>query len=368
MRKILLFLIIFSIFSIFFNIFSNAQEIHEIDIPTPNCKLSDIVIDKENKIWFSEEATSKIGFFDIFSGNINEYNLNIPNIPKVDPVAIFIDKENNVWIAMKNANLVGRLNPNTLELKTWILKKDLGINDLVIDKNGEVWLAGYKGKTIAKLNPKTGDITEIDIHGLAPTNLFLKDNYLWFTAPLNNTIACFNLFDQIVTPYRLAINGKPKEIILDSNGFIWVTLPGVNGIGMLNPSTGELKTYSIPTPNSEPYGLCIDSKGNIWFTEENGNKIAKLDPRSMKILEVTIPTPMAKPTSITIDNNERIWFIEENGNKIAVLEIASLPSEKKEEGFPEIYLVIILSAFIGVLSAFITYKFLKRKEAYKKRA
>lgn len=63
MRKIPPLLLIVFILSTIFIIFSNAQQIIEIDIPTPNCKLSDIAIDKENRIWFSEEAAGKIGVF-----------------------------------------------------------------------------------------------------------------------------------------------------------------------------------------------------------------------------------------------------------------------------------------------------------------
>jgi streptogramin lyase len=363
MRKIPSFLIIFLIILAIFIFPSKAQEIKEIEIPTSNCKLSDIAIDKENKIWFSEEATGKIGCFDIFSGNITEYNLNIQG---ADPVAIYIDNEKNVWIAMKNSNLIGRLNPNNLELRTWIVREGSSIRDIVIDKNGKVWLTGYGIKRIIMLDPKNDEIKEFYINELAPTKMFLKDNYLWFIAPLNNTIVCFNIFDQVITPYKLAIDGKPNDIIVDPNDFIWVTLPGVNGIGMLNPSTGELKTYSIPTLNSEPYGLCIDSKGNIWFTEANGNKISRLNPKNMEILEISILTQKAKPTSIAIDNNERIWFIEENGNKIAFLETISLPSKKDEKTFPESYLIIILSIFIGIASAFITHKFLEKREFKKK--
>ncbi|GEM_PF-5462774 len=365
MRKILSFLIIFLIILTIFIFPSKAQEIiNEIDIPTPNCKLSDIKIDKENKIWFSEEASGKIGCFDIFSGNITEYNLNIKG---ADPVAICIDNENNVWIAMKNSNLIGRLNPNNLELRTWLVREGSNIRDIVIDKDGKVWLTGYGIKRIIMLDPKIDEIREFYINELAPTKMFLKDNYLWFIAPLNNTIVCFNIFDKVVTPYKLAIDGKPNDIIIDPNDFVWVTLPGVNGIGMLNPSTGELKTYSIPTLNSEPYGLCMDSKGNIWFTEANGNKIARLNPKNMEILEILILTQKAKPTSIAIDNNERIWFIEENGNKIAFLEPSYLPSKKDEKIFPETYLIIILSIFIGFISAFITFKFLERRKYSKKR-
>ncbi|MEM1574892.1 MAG: SMP-30/gluconolactonase/LRE family protein [Nitrososphaerota archaeon] len=363
MRKILLFLMIFFILLTIFNFSSKAQGvINEIDIPTPNCKLSDIKIDKDNIVWFSEEASGKIGCFDIFSGNITEYNIN-----GVDPVAIYIDNEKNVWIAMKNANLIGRLNPKNLELRTWKVREGSSIRDIVIDKNGKAWLTGYGIKRIIMLDPKTDEIKEFYINELAPTKLFLKDNYLWFIAPLNNSIVCLNIFDQVVTPYKLTIDGKPNDIIVDPNDFVWVTLPGVNGIGMLNPSTGELKTYSIPTSNSEPYGLCMDSEGNIWFTEYNGNKIARLNPKNMEILEILIPTLNAKPTSIAIDNKKRIWFIEENGNKIAILETTSLPSKKDEKIFPELYLIIILSIFIGVTSAFITFKFLEKKKYSKKK-
>ena len=55
-----------------------------------------------------------------------------------------------------------------------------------------------------------------------------------------------------------------------------------SAIGELNPKTGEIHRYDLPTLGA-PHTSDVDSKGNVWFSEMyTSNKIGRLDPQNKK--------------------------------------------------------------------------------------
>jgi len=82
-----------------------------------------------------------------------------------------------------------------------------------------------------------------------------------------------------------------------------------SAMGELNPETGEIHRYPLPTPGS-PHTSDVDSKGNVWFSEMyTSNKIGRIDPRTKKITQWT-PAPSYKTASyygLVVDHKDRVY-------------------------------------------------------------
>lgn len=119
-------------------------------------------------------------------------------------------------------------------------------------------------------------------------------------------------------------NSEPTNIITVGPGQVWYTLQNANAIGKLVVTNGNasFNQYSPPTANSAPYDLAYDGQF-IWFTERQGNKIGRLNPATGAITEYPIPTPNSEPMGIAISPNGHVWFVERTGNKIARFKPAS---------------------------------------------
>ncbi|MGH7821202.1 MAG: virginiamycin B lyase family protein, partial [Candidatus Binatia bacterium] len=61
-------------------------------------------------------------------------------------------------------------------------------------------------------------------------------------------------------------------------GTVGFTDTGCNRIGFLDPGTGTVTVFPIPTRNSYPADMKVGPDGKLWFTETNANKIARFDP------------------------------------------------------------------------------------------
>ena len=169
------------------------------------------------------------------------------------------------------ANVLGRLDPKTGQIKEFALKTpDSGPHGLAEDKAGNIWYTGNSKALIGKLDPKTGQVTEYPMPDPAA-----KD---------------------------------PHSLMFDQKGTLWFTVQGANMVGRLNPATGELTLRNSPTTKSLPYGIMVNSKGVPFFVEFGANKVASIDPASMVIREWTLPDPAARPRRLAIDAQDNVWY------------------------------------------------------------
>jgi virginiamycin B lyase len=187
-----------------------------------------------------------------------------------DPLAT---ADGSIWWTGQWANVLGRLNPKTGEMKEFPLKTpQTGPHGLTEDKSGNIWFTGNSAGLVGKLNPKTGELTE----------------------------------------YKMPDPGArdPHTPLFDKNGTLWFTLQSSNMVGRLNPTTGEIKLATAPTSRSNPYGMVIDSKGTPWFVQFGVNKLASIDPNTMAIKEYKLPNSDSRPRRVAITSGDILWYAD----------------------------------------------------------
>lgn len=105
---------------------------------------------------------------------------------------------------------------------------------------------------------------------------------------------------------------QPLMLAFDSQGMLWFTMPMNNSIAKFDPSARTFQQWTVPTASSGPWGITIDQNGNIWFTEHYTNKIGRFDPSNQSFMEVATPASNSQPYGITVDGSNNIWFTENN--------------------------------------------------------
>jgi streptogramin lyase len=193
--------------------------------------------DPSGHIWFTDNATPAIGFFDPTNGQITY---------------------------PPNSNLKG-------SKPTFI----------VADPTGTIWFTDA-GTTpaIGMIDPKAGTITEYS-SGLPPGSVPWNPMYdpvhklLWFTDRRGPTgaIGVLDPTTKSITEYTTGLNqgSHPEGLAVDAGGNVWFT--DDNGaspaIGVLDGTTRTIHEYSNGlVPGSLPRGVMIDPEGNIWFADE----------------------------------------------------------------------------------------------------
>lgn len=180
---------------------------------------------------------------------------------------------------------------------------DADLRGIVVDVQGDVWFYEANTRKIGRFTPAAKTFREYPID--APT------------------IAS--------TGVRATAGGL---MTFDREGNLWFTDANANGIGTLNPESGEITMFSIPTPNSGPLGIAISPSGDVWFAEFFGHKIGRLDRASGRIQEYPTPNKISGPAMVTFDHKDRLWFTEAYAEKIAVFE-TSIAKAGTSEGIRE---------------------------------
>ena len=159
----------------------------------------------------------------------------------------------------------------------------------------------------------------------------------------------------VMEDYRLPVKySTPYAITTDSKGMIWFTEMTNHSVARLDPATGELKEYRLPstvglpdpewdydpkskltTPQSydvysvgNPGALVVDKDGVVWFVTLLGNSVVRFDPVKEEFKEFILPTDHAQPYDLAIDAKGLVWFVEKNTGKFGYLDLAA---EKKHE-------------------------------------
>lgn len=178
--------------------------------------------------------------------------------------------DGSVWWTGQWANVLGRLNPASGELKEYPLKTPKsGPHGLAADKDGNVWFTAVSGGYVGKLDPKTGEVTEYRTDGMV----------------------------------------GPHTPVFDQKGTLWFTLQS-GMVGRVIPKTGEVKLAATPTPKSYPYGIVVNSKGIPWYVDFRGNRLGTVDPETMEIREYVLPDPAARPRRIAITPDDVLWYTD----------------------------------------------------------
>ena len=185
-----------------------------------------------------------------------------------DPLAA---RDGSLWWTGQWANVLGRLDPKTGQMKEFPLKTPRsGPHGLTEDASGQIWYTGNFVANVGKLDPKTGIVTEYPMPDKAARD--------------------------------------PHTPIFDKKGMLWFTLQQANMVGRLNPQTGDIKLITMPSPRSLPYGMVVSSTNVPFLVEFGANKVASLDPDTMAVREYPLPNAESRPRRIAITSDDAIWY------------------------------------------------------------
>jgi virginiamycin B lyase len=186
--------------------------------------------------------------------------------------------DGSIWWVGQFANLVGRINPDTGDMREYPLPEGAKPHSVNIDQQGQVWYMGNGNGTIGKLDPSTGLITEYKMPDPAARD--------------------------------------PHTAVFDQQGTMWFTLQQSNMVGRLIPATGEIKLATLPTPKARPYGIKVSPEGVPWVTCNGSNCLVKIDPQTMTLEEYRLPNPQTTVRRLDFASDGMIWYVNSSQGRL----------------------------------------------------
>jgi virginiamycin B lyase len=151
------------------------------------------------------------------------------------------------------------------------------------------------------------------------------DGGIWWVGQWSDLIGRIDPKTGAMKEYPLPSKSKPHTVTIDKAGGVWYTGNGNATIGKIDPASGKVTTYKMPDPAAkDPHSAKFDPKGILWFTLQNSNMIGRLDPATGDVKVVTMKTPNSKPYGIKMDAEGTPWVACNGSNCLVKVNPATM--------------------------------------------
>jgi streptogramin lyase len=273
--------------------------ITQYDMPRPDTVAHDLDLDSKGTVWYTDESRMFFGKMDPKTGAFTEFSL--PPVPPGDlPGArdIQVDRDDNIWFPRRIANAaiaLTRFNPNTGEISTI---EGVGTQFMALGPDGKIWAgltrvdpktmkveATYSWEKSPNLPPgphrQYVDLTVVNSKGNPYAPDILGGYIIGIDAMTGEA-----KFWQVPTP-----RASPRRGRMDAQDRFWFAENTGDKIGMFDTRTERFQEWSLPRKYMNPYAVSApDKNGYVYATSNMAERLIRLDPKSGEIIEYQIPT------------------------------------------------------------------------------
>jgi virginiamycin B lyase len=293
------------------------ERISEWEVPTP-LFARDPAPGPDGKIYVAVMYGNKIARFDPASKTFKEWDLP----PNARPHGLLVDRNGQVWYTGNGNGTIGQLDPATGKVIEHKAPSGGDPHTLVMDDRGVIWFTVQGGNRIGRLDTKTGAIKEYQASG-NPYGIALdRAGNVWFCQIRAGKIARLDPKSGRITELDLGSDSQPRRMAAAPDGSLWVTLYGKGALARVDPVGQKvIKEYALPAgPRGGPYAVTVDGSGMVWANEFATDTVVRLDPSTGKIRVFTLPTPDARVRKMIVDGNGRLWYMGSHNGRLGVIE------------------------------------------------
>jgi virginiamycin B lyase len=300
----------------------------EYDMPGPSRMPWDASPGKDGMVWIPEFSPfNGIARLDPETGKIEEFKE-----PETRPAfthSAVEGPDGTVWFTEQATNKIGKWDPKTKEITEYQdaldpskagLRSAGSKHTIRVDSKGMVWASGTP---FSKFDPKTNKFTDLPV---APNTYGIerdKDDNIWFDGfTLDGKLFKVDGQTGKITGYQPPTAGLPRRIQPDSDGIVWFCEFRAGKIGRFDPKTETFKEYTLPGPEASPYALGIDKDHYVWYSSEQMDVIGRLDPKTGQVLEYPFPQSENGLREFLPDDKGRMWFGSAPNNKVGYFYVA----------------------------------------------
>ncbi len=278
---------------------TSSGTITEFPVPRPLVRPFHIIYGPDNKMWFTEADSTRIGYLRL--GDFAEGEVTI-KVARSQPAVIANGPDARLWFTDAGANKIGRMRSNGTLVEYALPTANSGPLGITHGLTNSVWFTEATANKIGRINltvdssavlttmeGKPAEFPLPTAHGRPEDICSGPYDDMWFTDALGDHIGRITRAGRI-TLFPLPPGSHPRRITGDYTDNVWFTEPGTNKIGRLS-GKGQLTEFRLPTLGSVPQGIAVGAYGIIWFTEQGSDKIGRITPTG-KLTEFSVlPAP-----------------------------------------------------------------------------
>lgn len=251
-----------------------------------------------------------------------------------------------LWLANMYQGGISRFDPKTRTFKQWAVQpaqhpeftQESMVMPLHDNVDGKVWTNNQDDHSLRRLDVASGTWETFGPFSYTDgTNRKLNFNSYGIVSDAKNTVWLFDFphaaiahfdgktFKVIPTP---TAHSRPRRgRVDDSTGLFWFAEYGANQIGVYDTKAdnGTIKEYKLPTPWDSPYDVVADKNGEVWTGSMWSDRISRLDPKTGAVVEYQLPTT-TNIRRVWVDNKTTpptLWI--GNNHYASIIKLETLP-------------------------------------------
>ena len=224
----------------------------------------------------------------------------------------YVAPNGEIWANDRANHSLVRIDPQASDISKRIVEEhvapwpDTSMHGITIDRAGRVYYADVNGGYLGELDRRTGQFKRYETTG--------NMEKPWNVPPGTRTAESM------------------VQIVVDKDDNVWGNLISGEKIFRLDAKTRQIKTWLLPTPDSNPYGMIATPEGVLWTVGISSDIIFKFDPKTEKFTEYKTPTQPSAPRRLDDDADGNIWWAEYVGGNLGMLDPKT--GAMKEYRFP----------------------------------
>ena len=284
----------------------------------------DMDVDSKGNVWYGDESHQFIGKLNPKTHTFTDYSL--PPVPEGHLPGtrdVQVDNDDNVWFPMRVAGGASRLTKfEPATQKVTIVPETTG-QFIALGPNNKMWMGGA-GNAFTRVDIDTATVEatfpgrgyQVVVNSEGNPYIGGGPGIVGFDVKANEEKA-WPLPNQ-ETGRRFARRGK-----MDSEDRFWFAEYYGDKIGMFDTRTEEIKEWDL-RKYSTPYSASApDKEGHVWANSNMSDRLFRLNPDTGEMVEYLMPTEIDTKEMVSDPSTDRVVMLMTNmrGARVVRVEV-----------------------------------------------
>jgi len=283
----------------------------------------DVAPAPDGSVWYTAQATGKLGRLDPVTGEVTEIPLGDGSAPH----GVIVGPDDAPYITDGGLNAIVRVDPVSHAVSVFPLpsnRAEANLNTAVYDAYGIMWFTGQAG-IYGRFDPGTGGVQVFDApRGTGPYGIALTPSgEIYYASLAGSHIA------HIAADGRTVLVLEPptpdqgaRRVWSDSLGRVWVSEWNAGQVGRYDPATGDWREWKLPGDHPQAYAVYVDEHDLVWLSDFGANAIVSFDPVTETFSTYPLPSPDGAVRQI-LGRPGEVWGAESGADKLIVIRTSS---------------------------------------------
>jgi len=275
----------------------------------------DVAPAADGGIWYTAQATGRLGWLDPETGEVREIPLGAGSAPH----GVITGPDGAAWVTDSGLNAIVRVDEETDEVTLYRLNGgNVNLNTATFDGDGILWFTGQSG-AYGSLDPETGAImlrfVDPGPYGIATT----ADGEVYYSSLAASHLGAMDRATGDVTIIDTpTAGGGARRVWPDSSGRLWVTEWFSGALAMYDPADESWTEWVLPGANPMPYAVYVDERDAVWVTDFGANTIGRFDPATEEWLTFEHASQPANVRQL-LGRPGEVWGAESAADQLVVV-------------------------------------------------